>query len=334
MRKRVEDTHDLTENLRKKSVDLNKKACLITNLRGTEQEKDLTLPTNCQGFGRIHHFRLTPKDSRWMPDPLPMLPANKYLNIPQSEVVHTQVFQLAACNFHCWYCFVDHNLLSANPKYSSFVTAKELLGYMLEEEVGSSIIDLSGGQPDIVPEYVLWFLQAREEMGLEKKYFVWTDDNLSTDSLWRYLSRKEIEYMVETPGFARVGCLKGFDPESFAFNTGADKQMFDQQIDLLSDLVETGFDQYGYITLTALNLENLENKISGLFDEIQERVHPNFPLRIIPLQIFHFNANKGRYIHRAEENQYKVIEVWKDELNRRFSKSELKTPITEVSLKR
>lgn len=331
--KRKIDTENLAAVLRKKSVDLKNKACLMANLRGTKQEKDLFLPVNCRGFGRIHHFRLTP-DPCWITDPLPMLPASKYLGIPQTEVIHAQVFQLAACNFRCWYCFADFSLLSANLKHSSFATAKELLGYMLEENIKAPVIDLSGGQPDIVPEYALWFLQAREEMGLEKEYFIWTDDNLSTDYLWRYLGKKEIEYMANVPGFSRVGCLKGFDPESFSFNTGADKRLFDRQIELLGRLVETGFDQYGYITLTALNLENLENKISELFDRIQERVHPNFPLRIIPLRIFRFNANISRYIERAEENQYRVLGAWKEELGKRFSKSDLRMPITEASLER
>lgn len=325
------DAQSLAEILRKKSVDLKNKTCLMANLRGTKQEKDLSLPVNCRGFGRIHHFRLTP-DTSWITDPLPMLPASKYFGIPQEEIIQAQVFQLAACNFRCWYCFVDFDLLSANPKHSSFITAKELLSYMVEEKIEARVIDLSGGQPDIVPEYALWFLQARQEMGLEKDCLIWTDDNLSTDFLWRYLSKKEIEYMVETPGFTRVGCLKGFDAESFAFNTGASKQLFDRQIELLGRLVETGFDQYGYITLTTLSLENLESKISELFDKIQKQVHPNFPLRIIPLRIFKFNVNDSRYIKQAEKNQFQVLKAWNSELEKRFSKSELRTPITEISL--
>ncbi|MBU4338648.1 hypothetical protein KKB43_05330 [Patescibacteria group bacterium] len=167
--KRNIDAQNLAEILRKKSVDLKNKVCLMANLKGTKQEKDLSLPVNCRGFGRIHHFQLTP-DPSWISDPLPMLPTSKYLGIPQEEIIQAQVFQLAACNFRCWYCFVDFDLLSANLKHSSFITANELFGYILEEKVESRVIDLSGGQPDIVPEYPLWFLQARQEMGLEKEY--------------------------------------------------------------------------------------------------------------------------------------------------------------------
>ncbi len=326
------NTQDLAKILRKKSVNLENKSCLMANLKGTKQEKDLSLPVNCRGFGRIHHFRTVP-ESRWISDPLPTLPASKYLGIPTTEILLAQVFQLATCNFRCWYCFVDLNLRSAHLKHSSFLTAKELFGYMLEEKIKTRVIDLSGGQPDLVSEYVLWFLKARAEMGLEKEYFIWADDNLSTDYLWHYLSRNDIEYMVKTPGFSRVGCLKGFDPESFAFNTGADKKLFNRQIELLGRLVETGFDQYGYITLTTLNLDNLENKVAELFDKIQNRVHPNFLLRIVPLKILRFNANNNRYIQRAEENQYYVLDAWQAELQKRFSKSQLNIPIMEVSLK-
>ena len=329
--KEIIDTQNLAEILRKKAVDIENEACLMSDLRETQEEKDLSLPVNCRGFGRIHHFRLT-SGSQWISDPLPMLPASKYLGIPETKVIPVQVFQLAACNFHCWYCFVDSILRSADSKHSSFVTARELFDYMSEGKVKARVIDLSGGHPGLVPEYALWFLRTRAEMGLEKTHFIWTDDNLSTDYLWRYLSKDDIEYMINAPGFSQVGCLKGFDSESFSFNTGADKHLFDYQIELLGRLVKAGFDQYGYITLTTLNLENLESKITELFDKIQKQIHLNFPLRIVPLQIFKFNANKNRYIQQADENQYRVLSVWQAEMQQRFSKSELSKPMTEVSL--
>lgn len=323
----------LAERLRKKSVNYQTKAVRMSKFTGTQQETDLSLPPNCRGFGRIHHFRLKPEQN-WITDPLPTLPACKYLGTSVTDVLLAQVFQLSACNFRCWYCFVDFSLRSADPKHSEFVTAKELLQMMLDERVEAQVIDLSGGQPELVPEYILWFLQARAGLGLEQSHFVWADDNLSTDCLWRYLSDENISFMVNTPGFARVGCLKGFDAESFTFNTRADGRLFDRQIGLLARLVHTGFDQYGYITLTTMNTENLQSKIATLLDSIQSRVHPNFPLRIVPLRIFALNANANRYIKQAEENQYRALDSWNVEMQRRFSASELSTPITEVDIRR
>lgn len=327
------DSKRLAEHLRVKSIDHHAKEIRMTKLPRSDQAMDLSLPPNCNGFGRVHHFRLKP-DSDWPTDPLPMFPVCKYLGLPVTDILLAQVFQLAACNFRCWYCFVDFRLLSANPKHSEMITPKKLLQIMIEEKVNSQVIDLSGGQPELVPEYVLWFLEARKELGLEQSQFVWTDDNLSTDYTWRYLSEAEIAFMAKTPGFARVGCLKGFDAESFIFNTRADGALFDQQIKLLGRFVDAGFDQYGYITITAMNINDLPGKMARLLDKIQNHVHPNFPLRIVPLRIFSFNANANRYSQRAEANQFRALEAWLTEMQRRFSATELLTPITEVDIRR
>lgn len=326
------DAQKLGERLREKSVDRATKTIRMTKFPGSDQATDLSLPSNCGGYGRIHHFRLEP-DPNWITDPLPMLPACNYLGLPITDVILAQVFQLAACDFRCWYCFVDFELLSASPKHSDMVAPKELLQIMLDEKVNSQVIDLSGGQPELVPEYVLWFLEARKELGLEQSHFVWVDDNLSTDNTWRYLTDKEIEFMVQVPGFARVGCLKGFDAESFTFNTRADGALFDRQIELLGRYVRAGFDQYGYITITTMNTDDLHGKMARLLDVIQNRVHPNFPLRIVPLRIFGFNANANRYNPEAEANQFRALEAWLAEMQRRFSTEELANPITEVNTK-
>ena len=327
------DSERLAESLREKSVNRQAKAIRMTKFPGSDQARDLSLPPNCGGFGRIHHFRLEP-DPNWITNPLPTLPTCEYLNVPVTDVLLAQVFQLAACDFRCWYCFVDFNLLSADPKRSEMVTPKQLLQMMLDEKVNSQVIDLSGGQPELVPEYVFWFLEARRDLELEQSHFVWTDDNLSTDYTWRYLSKEEITFMAQTLGFARVGCIKGFDAESFTFNTRADGKLFDCQIELLGRFVQAGFDQYGYITITTMNTDDLQGKMARLLDEIQNRVHSNFPLRIVPLRVFGFNANANRYNKQAEENQFRTLEAWLAEMQRRFSTTELAIPITEVNIRR
>lgn len=327
------DSKRLAECLREKSVNRQTKTIRMAKLSGSNQATDLSIQSNCGGFGRIHHFRLEP-DPNWITNPLPTLPACKYLGAPMTDVLLAQVFQLGACDFRCWYCFVDFDLLSASQKHSELVSPRQLLQMMLDEKVNSQVIDLSGGQPELVPEYVLWFLEARKNLGLEQNHFVWSDDNLSTDYTWRYLSEEEISFMVQTPGYARVGCLKGFDAESFFFNTRADGALLDQQIELLGRFVKAGFDQYGYITITTMNTDDLRSKMARLLDEIQNRVHPNFPLRIVPLRIFGFNANANRYNREAETNQFRALEAWLAETQKRFSAAELAIPITEVNIRR
>ncbi|MCX6719996.1 MAG: radical SAM protein [Candidatus Staskawiczbacteria bacterium] len=329
---KILNSERMSEQLRVKSIDFKLKTIRMAKLTGSLQESDLSSPLNCGGFGRVHHFRMG-NDPKWIKDPLPTVPVCKYFDVPTSDVMLAQVFQLAACDFRCWYCFVDYSMLSADSVRSEFVSPKNLLEMMTRENVGSKIIDLSGGQPDIVPEYVLWFIEARAELGMEKSHFVWVDDNLSTDFLWKHLSEEQLSFLVNAPGFARVGCIKGFDAESFAFNTRADESLFDRQIDILSRLVKTGFDQYGYITLTATNINAAQEKISRLLDEIQNKIHPNFPLRIVPLRIFQFGANAERYNKQAEENQFRVLDAWMSEMQKRFVSSQLSTPITEVEIR-
>ncbi|MFC1640687.1 radical SAM protein [Patescibacteria group bacterium] len=317
---------------RKKLLDQHNRKLLMTRLKDSQQESDVTLPVNCHGFGRLHNFRCNP-DPNWIPDPLPAQPACDFFGIQMPDAVLAQVFQLAACNFRCWYCFVHEDMLAANTNVASFVSPEELLHWMTEENVKSRIVDLSGGHPELVPEYTLWFLEARAKAHLDKTHFIWVDDNLSTDFLWRFLSEEQIQYMVESKGLAKVGCLKGFDKTSFAFNTGADEDLFEAQIDILARLVKTGFDQYGYITLTHMSCTDLESKIERLLDDIQEKVHPNFPLRTIPLCIYPFGTNTHRFSKEADVNQYHALEVWTKAIENRFTRSQIESPITSVNIR-
>ena len=83
------------------------------------------------------------------------------------------------------------------------------------------MIDLTGGQPDLVPEWVPWMMRALQESGFEDRVYLWSDDNLSNDYFWRFLSPADQELVATWPMYGRVCCFKGYDPTSFAFNTAA-----------------------------------------------------------------------------------------------------------------
>jgi len=51
------DTDAVSARYRAQAVDLENQRLLVTNFRGTEQEQDLSEPPNCEGFGRLRHFR-------------------------------------------------------------------------------------------------------------------------------------------------------------------------------------------------------------------------------------------------------------------------------------
>ena len=51
------DTERFAAQLRARAIDLDGGRILISRLAGSEQEVDLTLPANCNGYGRVRHFR-------------------------------------------------------------------------------------------------------------------------------------------------------------------------------------------------------------------------------------------------------------------------------------
>jgi len=319
------------EALRRKGVDVEHRKVLVTNYVESDQSKDFTVPANCAGFGRIHHFRKT-QPSPWPENPLPMEPAAKALNLSDCDVIRAQVFQNAICSWRCWYCYVDFDLLSANRKFSEYKTADELIDLYLQETERPKIIDLSGGQPDLVPEWGLWFVQALKRRNLQKSVYLWTDDNLSNDYLWRYLQPHELEELVGAQNYGRVGCFKGFDAESFSFNTGANPSAFDQQFEIMKRLVRTGFDVYGYTTFTTPTATDIETKMSLFVDALQDRIDPIFPLRTVPLRIAIYTPTKSRLGPEqklALDLQNVAIEAWNKEISQRFPAEVRERKITE-----
>ena len=225
--------------------------------------------------------------------------------------------------------------MSGNPKYSSFKTAEELLDYFIKEPERYPIIDLSGGQPDLIPEWNLWVADEIKKRELDDEVFLWSDDNLSNEYLWLFLDPIEVKRLASYKNYGRVGCFKGFDDHSFSFNTGADPSQFDEQFRIMHKLVEWEFNVYGYITLTSDNDTNIPGKVSDFFDQMQSLVHPNFPLRTIPLHIKEFTPTQSRMKeanYRSLQIQMDVICAWNEELEKRFLKEIIAKKVFEHSI--
>jgi uncharacterized Fe-S cluster-containing radical SAM superfamily protein len=329
----VINTETLSAHYREASVDLQHKQLLITNFHNTQQEGDLTEPPNCNGFGRIHHFRRT-ISSVWTSNPLPIDPACRALGLQASNMIRAQVFQSAACNWRCWYCFVPFELLSANRKYSEWMSPSQLIDLYLDQPDPPSMIDLTGGQPDLVPEWVPWMMAELKERGLEHKVYLWSDDNLSNDYFWQFLSDADLELIATYPNYGRVCCFKGFNSESFAFNTRAEPDLFNRQFQLMKRLLKLGIDLYAYATFTAPAASEIAADMAHFVDRLQEIDH-NLPLRTVPLEIQTFTPVKGRLnddTQAALKNQYLAIESWKTELENRYSSIERSQSIPDVPL--
>jgi uncharacterized Fe-S cluster-containing radical SAM superfamily protein len=320
---------------RDKSIDVAERRLLISRLAGSEQERDFTVPSNCSGLGRIRHFRRETRPG-WPSNPLPIEPAAKALKLPEADLMRAQVFQNAACNWRCWYCYVPFNLLSADEGHAQWVTPGELIDLYLAEEDPPPLLDLTGGQPDLVPEWVPWTMREIRRRGLEERVYLWSDDNLSTDYLWQYLANDDLDLMSGYRNYGRVGCFKGLDKASFSFNTGANPDLFDRQFQLMSRLLRFGLDVYAYATFTTPNRDpvHIETSMRRFVDRLQE-LDPNLPLRTVPLEIREFSPVRSR-IHEPQEvaleAQALAIASWHAELGSRYSAGELGLNVAEVPL--
>lgn len=329
------DTDALSASYRARGVDREGERVLITDFRGTEQEVDLSEPPNCGGFGRIRHFTRGPQ-SAWPANPIPIDPACRALGLPRADKLRAQVFQNAICNWRCWYCFVPFELLAASREHASWQSAKSLIDLYLAESDRPFLIDLTGGQPDLTPEWLLWMLRELRRRGLMNATYVWCDDNLSNDYFWRHLTTTEQEEVFTYPNLGRVGCFKGFDAASFAYNTRAAPELFDRQFELFDRHLRSGVDLYAYATFTAQSTAGIADAMARFVDRLQE-LDEHLPLRTVPLQIEVFTPVQSRLgqIERAAlQHQWRAVEAWQRELERRFDAGSRARDITDVSLGR
>lgn len=305
---------------------------LLSKIENSEQEQDMTLPANCNGFGRIRHFNKHVADD-WISDPLPIEPALKYLSLDSADKLIAQVFQIAICNLKCWYCFVPEILRCANKATSKWFSADEMLDMYESEKLKAPMIDLSGGNPELAPEWIVYMMKAIRKKNLEN-VFLWSDNSLITDFFFSVLSKSDLNFIKEYKGYGQVGCFKGFDEESFSFNSGLPSEYFDFQFEHFKKFIDFGIDMYGYVTLTTPTLDKIDSKISNFMDRLQ-KIHPLIPLRFVPLKIFTFSPVVKRLDpikSNALEYQQVAIKCWAEELSKRFTKSELSENIANVNI--
>jgi uncharacterized Fe-S cluster-containing radical SAM superfamily protein len=329
------NTDELSARYRAQSLRPDSKEILITRFAASDQEDDLSDPPNCGGYGRVRHFRTVRVSAGWIDNPLPIQPARRALNLPASQELRAQVFQNAACNWRCWYCYVPFNLLSADEKRSGWFTAEQLVSLYAKSEDRAPVLDLTGGQPDIVPEWLPWTMDALHEHGLASSVYLWSDDNLSNDYFWRYLTDKDIAKIAAWRNYGRVCCFKGYDATSFAFNTSADAALFERQFELFARFATLGIDLYGYITITTPSLDSVEDAVPRFLDRIQA-IDEHLPLRLVPLEVQVYGPVHGRLNtlrNEALSHQYRVLEVLEDNLQKRFSREMRSRNICDVPLR-
>ncbi len=304
------DTAARDAALRPRIIDASGKRILVSRLSGTSQEADLSAPTNCGGFGRIRHFRMSVAPG-WPDNPLPIEPASRWLGIPTPREMPAQVFQIAACAWRCWYCYVPYPSLRADPSSSEWRSAEALVDAYLELDSRPPMLDLSGGSPDLAPEWIAWTLQAIADRRAGASTYVWSDDNLSSDRL--LADRGLLRSIAEHGNYGRACCLKGFDEESFAFNTKARPEGFERQMEILSGYAASGIDIYLYMPLVGPPGSRPKTLVERTLDRLG-RIRADLPARTVPLIISRFGAMKGRLsdIHEAAlQRQWEMVKHWK-----------------------
>lgn len=325
------DTALAAEKYRARVINVERRQLLISRIAGSQQVGDLMIPPNCEGLGRVRHFKRATSPG-WPSNPLPIDPACISLGIPFQEVLTAQVFQNAACAWRCWYCFVPYALLAGDEKRGAWSTAEELVDLYMKEVNRPSVVDLSGGSPDLTPEWVVWTMNALQERGLVNQVYLWSDDNLSTDYLWTMLSARELDVLRSYRSYGRVACFKGFDESSFAFNTHARPQAFGLQFDRFKRLLDLEIDLYAYVTLTSPDIASISAGVPAFLDRLQE-IHENLPLRTIPLRISTFSPVTARMTAERTASlcgQEQAIKAWNHEIERRFSSDMRQRRVTEV----
>lgn len=320
-------TSEVSMPLRDRAIDPKSRSISISRIQDSPQERDLSEPVNCHGFGRIRHFG-APTPSAWPSNPLPVLPAARFFEdrMPR-DLRRAQVFQNSVCNWRCWYCYVPFSMLKGDPAKSEFIPVDQLIDWYRSEPNPPAILDLSGGQPDLTPEWIPWTIQALMDRGIQDDVYLWSDDNLSNDFAFAYLSEADWDLMRSYPGYGRVGCFKGFDDSSFSFNTGAEPHNFQTQFDVFRRLLERGIDLYAYITLTCPRPSHPDpaGSVRTMLDRLGE-IDERLPLRTVPLEIQVFSPmlRRLRELERsALDYQHEVAEAWMDELEKRFALEEL-----------
>jgi len=318
---------------RKIIIDHKSKSIRLARLEGSKQSKDSS-QINCDGFGRIRRVNTAPT-SRWHDWKLPYRTASRILNITLEKAAKTQTFQICGCNMSCWFCFVDTNNRYSNPPGSELISIERQVDLLLNAEEACQVIVLSGGLPMISPEWLLWNMQELEKREILDDYYIWVDDNLTLNTVWSVLSRKEIEYITSKKQYGIVGCFKSFSKESFSANTGLEPSNFDIQLQLFSRYWNNGFNIYGYVILACIDLVEAKRQIPAFIESLRRNVHHNAPLRIVPIEIKFYNVNKDIISSKQLshiENQYEALNIWNEYMEKIYSTAELNKGIELVEM--
>lgn len=320
--------------LRNKVFDLDGQSLKLVSFSGTKQAEDSYTRADPSGLFRVRHFKSFSMHAQ--PQGKPISPRYNCI-LKRKARSHekewkTICLQMIGCSWRCWYCYVDVNLLSGNSKGGIFLTFQEMAKIVLDSVDDSHILDLTGGQSDLIPEWPLVLANEIGNSGSENSNFhIRSEDNLNNDFLWRFLTDRKISELANSPLYTRIGCFKGFNEESVLSSTKtAVAGSYSTQIEVAKRLFSSGFDPFYYVVFPVSHTQNLESDIRHFFQDLQTIVEW-LPLRVVPLKLRLTTTWKTAALQEHHPNYEKLAhDIWFQLIEEYFGNDAFASELEEV----
>ena len=311
------------EKLRPRMINLPEKKVLLARFTDpTSQMKWDTKKISFDFFRRKTYVQPDEWDRNPLPyDGKPASIAAQKLNLNIRDCTHVLLFQVNGCNLSCWFCYVNDEINRAIPGSGRFFTAQEILLHYLAATRKAqftpdklNILRISGGEPMLVPEIIVWLIEEVKNLDLQNSIYLWADTNLTPDFYFTKLNDEQRKLIKEFPNIGFMGCYKGIDEFEFWKNTKADPKFLSRQFKMHRHYVDEGLDFYTYLVPLFFNHKNLEERIKRFIkifcQEVGEKELKN--LWILEMHDY-YTSTKERLTpegKQAIEDQEKVKEVW------------------------
>jgi uncharacterized Fe-S cluster-containing radical SAM superfamily protein len=174
------------------------------------------------------------------------------------------------------------------PSVTADMVIDALISTLRAEQKERGILRITGGEPFLIPDFILECLEEIKKRGLEKKILVWAETNLtpflpSPDEGEPIIEAWEVEEghswrwrdLAKFENFCLHPCLHGVDTDSFKRNTGFTISNFGRLLEGLEMLLRAGISIYPSIGMQVTP----PNKIESFFGQLME-IDPYLPLLV------------------------------------------------------
>ena len=123
-----------------------------------------------------------------------------------------------------------------------------------------------------------------------------------------------VDVLAGAGNYGKACCLKGFDGESFSYNTNAGPDGFERQLNVLAAYASSGIDIHVYLPLVGPPTRPARTQVDEMLERLAA-IRPDLPSRVVPLYISEFGTNAGRIDagrRRALERQWELLGHFQD----------------------